>query len=88
MVTAMLTAENIATGSKHDVWNVNVEEEYHEESSTDDSARGARGTGRDAPVNDALHPLAWATMEADRESGPGERTGRGARCRGGRPSGC
>jgi protoporphyrinogen oxidase len=51
MYTAMLTAENIATGSKHDVWNVNVEEEYHEESSgDDDSTRGARGTGRDAPV--------------------------------------
>ena len=33
MYTAMLTAENIATGSTHDVWNVNVEEEYHEESS-------------------------------------------------------
>ena len=26
-----LTAENIATGSTHDVWSVNVEEEYHEE---------------------------------------------------------
>jgi hypothetical protein len=51
MVTAMLTAENIATGSKHDVWSVNVEEEYHEESATDDDAsRGTRGTGRDAPV--------------------------------------
>ncbi len=50
MYTAMLTAENIATGSTHDVWNVNVEEEYHEESSSDDSSRGTRGTGRDAPV--------------------------------------
>jgi hypothetical protein len=52
MYTAMLTAENIATGSRHDVWSVNVEEEYHEESSaTDgDASRGTRGTGRDAPV--------------------------------------
>ncbi len=52
MVTAMLTAENIATGSDHDVWDVNVEEEYHEESSTpkDSSGTGTRGTGRDAPV--------------------------------------
>lgn len=51
MYTAMLTAENIATGSTHDVWNVNVEEEYHEESSGGgDSTRGSRGTGRDAPV--------------------------------------
>ena len=31
MYTAMLTAENIARGTKHDVWSVNVEEEYHEE---------------------------------------------------------
>jgi protoporphyrinogen oxidase len=52
MYTAMLTAENIATGTTHDVWSVNVEEEYHEESSGDgdDPGRGARGTGRDAPV--------------------------------------
>ncbi len=51
MYTAMLTAENIATGSTHDVWSVNVEEEYHEESTGDDgAARGTRGTGRDAPV--------------------------------------
>lgn len=49
MFTAMLTAENIATGSTHDVWNVNVEEEYHEERSNDDKGR-TRGTGRDAPV--------------------------------------
>jgi protoporphyrinogen oxidase len=55
MYTAMLTAENIATGSKHDVWNVNVEEEYHEESSGSDDSRGARGTGRDAPVIDRDH---------------------------------
>jgi protoporphyrinogen oxidase len=52
MYTAMLTAENIATGSRHDVWDVNVEEEYHEESTgaDADSRRGTRGTGRDAPV--------------------------------------
>src|SRR5699024_4586640 len=51
MLTAMLTAENIALGTHHDVWTVNVEEEYHEQSSTDDSPLvGARGTGRDAPV--------------------------------------
>ncbi len=33
MVTAMLTAENIASGTSHDVWTVNVEQEYHETSS-------------------------------------------------------
>ncbi|MDG4810404.1 NAD(P)/FAD-dependent oxidoreductase [Micromonospora sp. WMMD1120] len=47
MLTAMLTAENIATGSTHDVWSVNVERDYHEQSSGGD---GRRGTGRDAPV--------------------------------------
>jgi hypothetical protein len=56
MYTAMLTAENIGQGTHHDVWNVNVEEEYHEESSTDDDVdRGTRGTGRDAPVISRRH---------------------------------
>ena len=52
MFTAMLTAENIATGTTHDVWEVNVEEEYHEEKSSSDrnTHQGALGTGRDAPV--------------------------------------
>jgi protoporphyrinogen oxidase len=44
MYTAMLTVENLF-GAHHDIWSVNVEEEYHEESR---SPRG--GTGRDAPV--------------------------------------
>jgi len=39
MYTAMLTVDNIF-GGDHDVWTVNVEEEYHE----------AGSTGRDAPV--------------------------------------
>jgi protoporphyrinogen oxidase len=44
MYTAMLTVENLF-GAHHDIWSVNVEEEYHEES------RGTGGgTGRDAPV--------------------------------------
>jgi protoporphyrinogen oxidase len=60
MYTAMLTAENIATGSDHDVWDVNVEEEYHETTSVDedegDNPRvGTRGTGRDAPVIPRQH---------------------------------
>lgn len=57
MYTAMLTAENIARGTHHDVWNVNVEEEYHEESTKDDvdTRRGTRGTGRDAPVISRRH---------------------------------
>jgi protoporphyrinogen oxidase len=39
MYTAMLTVENIF-GAAHDIWSVNVEEEYHE----------AGSTGRDAPI--------------------------------------
>jgi UDP-galactopyranose mutase len=31
MFTAMLTVENILGGTHHDIWGVNVEEEYHEE---------------------------------------------------------
>jgi len=47
MYTALLTAENIATGTTHDVWSVNVEEDYHEERT---KPAGSHGTGRDAPV--------------------------------------
>jgi hypothetical protein len=54
MFTAMLTVENICTGTTHDVWEVNVEEEYHEEAAAipEPGAKppGAHGTGRDAPV--------------------------------------
>jgi protoporphyrinogen oxidase len=45
MYTAMLTVENLL-GANHDVWNVNVEEDYHEESRPGSSG----GTGRDAPI--------------------------------------
>ena len=31
MMTAMLTVQNIADGAEHDIWDVNVEEDYHEE---------------------------------------------------------
>ena len=47
MYTAMLTVENIAKGTTYDVWEVNVEEEYHEEATP---ARSTSGTGRDAPI--------------------------------------
>jgi hypothetical protein len=39
MLTAMLAVENLA-GADHDLWSVNVEQEYHEGGST----------GRDAPT--------------------------------------
>jgi len=47
MLTAMLTVENLLTGSTHDVWSVNVEDDYHEEKRP---AAGDHGTGRAAPV--------------------------------------
>jgi len=45
MFTALLTVDNLFGGS-HDIWEVNVEDEYHEETTT---ASGG-GTGRDAPI--------------------------------------
>ncbi|MDP9497879.1 MAG: FAD-dependent oxidoreductase, partial [Actinomycetota bacterium] len=49
MMTALLTAQNIlGAAPPHDVWSVNVEEDYHEEQRTPKS--GTSGTGRDAPV--------------------------------------
>jgi protoporphyrinogen oxidase len=50
MYTAMLTVENLL-GADHDVWSVNVEEEYHEinEKPTRVVPDGS-GTGRAAPV--------------------------------------
>ncbi|CAJ61108.1 MULTISPECIES: NAD(P)/FAD-dependent oxidoreductase [Frankia] len=50
MLTAMLTVENILDGAKHDVWTVNVEQEYHEERPASRTSRMITGTGRDAPV--------------------------------------
>jgi protoporphyrinogen oxidase len=51
MYTAMLTVENLL-GADHDVWSVNVEEEYHEVAEQPRPALTSRspGTGRDAPV--------------------------------------
>jgi protoporphyrinogen oxidase len=47
MVTAILAVENILDSAGHDLWSVNVEDEYHEEG----SARSTPGgTGRAAPV--------------------------------------
>ena len=50
MYTAMLTVENIH-GADHDIWSVNVEEEYHETSDERVSRSASSSpTGRDAPV--------------------------------------
>ncbi len=58
MLTAMLTVENIVTGSDHDIWSVNVEADYHEVDASRPTqasdwvgtAGDAGTTGRDAPV--------------------------------------
>ena len=51
MLTAMLAVENIADGAAHDLWSVNVDEEYHEQSASSTSTVGtSAGTGRSAPV--------------------------------------
>jgi protoporphyrinogen oxidase len=55
MLTAMLTVENILDGGRRDIWQVNVEDDYHEEQtgrSSVDPYPAERGTGREAP----LHP--------------------------------
>ena len=44
MLTAMLTVQNIVDGTAHDVWSVNVEEDYHEAGKAP-SASGGRATG-------------------------------------------
>jgi protoporphyrinogen oxidase len=58
MYTAMLTVENIVKGTNHDVWTVNVEQDYHEEKAAPAlpaaPASGptgeTEGTGRAAPI--------------------------------------
>ncbi|MEX5709711.1 NAD(P)/FAD-dependent oxidoreductase [Parafrankia sp. FMc6] len=50
MLTAMLTVENILEDAGHDIWTVNVEEEYHEEKVSERGRAGGGGSGRDAPV--------------------------------------
>ena len=52
MYTAMLTVENIH-GAHHDIWAVNVEEEYHEEMDVRIGAEpvvAVQSSGRDAPI--------------------------------------
>jgi len=62
MLTAMLAVENIVDATDHDLWSVNVDDEYHEQSSAASStgapwpATASSSTslnpssGRDAPV--------------------------------------
>ena len=50
MMTAMLTVQNIADGAKHDIWDVNVEEDYHEEVSSQRRDATADDTGSPRPT--------------------------------------
>src|SRR3712207_9275571 len=52
MLTAMLTVQNIADGAKHDIWDVNVEEDYHEEVSSQraDTTADDHGSPRPTPA--------------------------------------
>ena len=50
MLTAMLSVDNLMNGASHDVWAVNVEEDYHEEDSSASKPSAGAGTGRGAPV--------------------------------------
>ena len=56
MYTAMLTVENILEGTHHDVWEVNVEEEYHEESSPGERAEGSRAAPGATPRSSPARP--------------------------------
>ncbi len=67
MLTAMLSVENIL-GAHHDVWTVNVEDEYHEESTDTVPGGTERVTGRDAPVlaRDSIEAAAQRRREGKR----------------------
>jgi protoporphyrinogen oxidase len=49
MLTAMYAVENIHGGA-HDLWSVNVEDDYHEEVSSTGTSSSTAGTGRAAPI--------------------------------------
>ncbi|MCW2702980.1 MAG: FAD-dependent oxidoreductase [Blastococcus sp.] len=54
MLTAMLTVRNILGEGAHDIWQVNVEEDYHEEQTGKPAVTpppSGPGTGREAPVH-------------------------------------
>jgi protoporphyrinogen oxidase len=66
MMTAILAAENIL-GAKHDVWEVNVEEEYHEEVAEDEGRQithKARGGDRLVPERLEVDPVLQAIERA------------------------
>src|SRR5690606_831663 len=49
MYTALRTHQHLDS-AHHTLWKIYVEEEDHEEASTDTKPRGGSGTGRNAPI--------------------------------------
>ena len=74
MVTAVYAARNIAAGrDEYDVWDVNVEDEYHEEKREDaDASKDAKGASGErmiprrveTPATDALLQAAFARYDS------------------------
>jgi protoporphyrinogen oxidase len=52
MLTAMRAVENLVDGTRHDIWAVNAENEYHEEDGSG-SANGDRNAANPYPYKDA-----------------------------------
>jgi hypothetical protein len=80
MLTAMLTVENILDGTDHDVWEVNVEEEYHEEDSRPATTAGAAsgvGVAAAPGANGAAAQAGANGSGAVNGSGPAGRPGTG-----------
>jgi len=50
MLTAVYAVENLIDGTDHDVWAVNVDEDYHEEDQSRSGGANRSGTGRLAPL--------------------------------------
>ena len=50
MLTAVLTVQNIVEGASHDVWQVNVDDDYHEEQTSTRQRLEAAATDVEEPV--------------------------------------
>ena len=61
MLTAMLAVENILDDAGHDLWSVNVDDEYHEERATSDTGWSGRAAQSDSmgPPDFAFRATYW-----------------------------
>ncbi len=53
MLTAMRAVENLVDGTRHDIWAVNAENEYHEEDAASTGGNGDRNAANPYPYRDA-----------------------------------